>query len=132
MTYLITGATGDVGARVVDQLVERGERPRVFVRDGAKARARFGDKVEVSVGDLGDKKSLTVALRGIEALFLLTSGPQIPMLDELAARAATDANVGHVVKLSSLDVEQRLAIGAWHGRGELAIRASGVPFIFLR
>jgi uncharacterized protein YbjT (DUF2867 family) len=132
MTYLITGATGDVGARVVKQLAERGERPRVFVRDEAKARSRFGERVDIRVGDLGDRESLTAALRGAEALFLVTSGPQIPMLDELAAHAAMDANVRHVVKLSSLDVEQSLAIGAWHERGEAAIRASGVPFTFLR
>ena len=126
MTYLITGATGDVGTRVVDQLVERGERPRVFVRDAAKARTRFGESVDVRVGDLGDCESLTAALRGIYVLFLVTSGPQIPMLDELAARAARAAHVDYVVKLSSLDVEQSLAIGAWHEQGEAAIRASGV------
>jgi uncharacterized protein YbjT (DUF2867 family) len=132
MTYLITGATGDVGTRVVDQLVERGERPRVFVRDAAKARTRFGESVDVRVGDLGDCESLTAALRGIYVLFLVTSGPQIPMLDELAARAARAAHVDYVVKLSSLDVEQSLAIGAWHEQGEAAIRASGVPHTFLR
>ncbi len=132
MTYLITGATGDVGARVVDRLVERGERPRVFVRDEAKARARFGESVEVSVGDLGQRGSLRTAMQGADAVLLITSGPQIPMLDDLAACAAKDAGVGHMVKLSSLDVEQSLAIGAWHERGEAAIRASGVPFTFLR
>ena len=132
MTYLITGATGDVGARVVNQLVERGERPRVFVRDAAKAHARFGESVDVQVGDLADRESLTTALQGVHSLFLVTSGPQIPLLDELAARAARNANVDYLVKLSSLDVEQSLALGAWHKRGESAIRASGVPFTFLR
>lgn len=132
MTYLITGATGDVGARVVNQLVEQGERPRVFARDGAKALAKFGERVEIRTGDLGDEKSLTAALDRVEALFLVTSGPQIPFLDELAARAATAANAGYVVKLSSMDVEQSLAIGAWHERGEAAIRASRIPFTFLR
>jgi uncharacterized protein YbjT (DUF2867 family) len=132
MKHLITGATGDVGFKVVERLVRRSERPRVFVRDAAKARARFGESVEIWVGDLDNQESLQAALRGVETLFLVTSGPQIPMLDELAARAASAANVGLVVKLSSLDVEQSLAIGAWHERGEAAIRASGVPFTFLR
>jgi uncharacterized protein YbjT (DUF2867 family) len=36
MPFLITGATGDVGFRVVGLLLERGERPQVFVRDSAK------------------------------------------------------------------------------------------------
>jgi uncharacterized protein YbjT (DUF2867 family) len=40
--------------------------------------------------------------------------------------------VKHLVKLSSMDVEQGLAIGAWHERGEAAIRKSGVPFTFVQ
>ena len=58
MTYLITGATGDVGSRVVDSLVASGGRPRVFVRDEARARSRFGNRVEVFAGDLTDAASL--------------------------------------------------------------------------
>ena len=132
MTYLITGATGDVGTRVVDSLLALGERPRVFVRDETKARSRFGDRVEIFVGDLADTASLKSALQGVDALFLVTTGPRIPDLDDGAAKAAKAAGVRHLVKLSSLDVEQNLAIGAWHERGEEAIRAGGVPFTFLR
>ena len=54
MTYLITGATGDVGSKVVERLLRRGDRPRIFVRDAEKAQSRFGDRVEVFVGDLAD------------------------------------------------------------------------------
>lgn len=132
MTFLITGATGDVGCRVVERLIERGERPRAFVRDSAKAQARFGDRVEVFVGDLGDPASLSTALDGIDALFLVNSGPTIPARDQAAANACKATGVKHLVKLSSLDVEQGLAIGAWHERGEAAIRATGVPFTFVR
>ena len=132
MTFLITGATGEVGSRVVQRLVKCGERPRVFVRHAEKAQTRFGDRVDAFVGDLADSASLRAALEGIDALFLVNSGPHIPARDEAAANAAKAAGVKHVVKLSSLDVEQGLAIGAWHERGEAAIRASGVPFTFVR
>ena len=51
MTYLITGATGDVGARVVQHLLERGVRPRILARNEAKARAVVGDKgLKVAAG----------------------------------------------------------------------------------
>lgn len=132
MTFLITGATGDVGSRVVRGLLECSQRPRVFVRDAKRARAQFGDRVDVFVGDLTDPQSLRAALEGIDALFLVTTGPDIPALDEAAARAAKTSGVKHLVKLSSLDVEQGLAIGAWHEGGEAAIRASGIPFTFVR
>ena len=90
MKYLITGATGDVGARVVDLLVRRGERPRVFVRDVHKARARFGDRVDIFVGDLASRESLMAALEGIDEFFLVNSGPQIPVRDEASRQALID------------------------------------------
>jgi len=132
MTCLITGATGDVGSRVVELLLRRGDRPRVFVRDAHKARVRFGDRVDVLVGDLADPTALREALEGVDELFLVNSGPEIAARDEVAAKAAKAGGVKHLVKLSSMDVEQGLAIGAWHERGEAAIRASGVPFTFVQ
>src|SRR5262249_10660516 len=132
MTYLVTGATGDVGGRVVERLLQRGHRPCVFVRDAEKARSRFGDRVDTFIGDLGAPASLRPALEGVDALFLVNTGPEIPARDEAAAKAAKAAGVKHLVKLSSMDVEQGLAIGAWHERGEAMIRASGIPFTFVR
>ncbi len=132
MTYLITGATGDVGSKVVELLIHRGYRPRVFVRDAEKARSRFGNRVDIFVGDLADTKALRTALEDVDSLFLVNSGPEIPVRDELAANAAKAAGVRHLVKLSSMDVQQGLAIGAWHERGEAAIRASGIPFTFVQ
>jgi uncharacterized protein YbjT (DUF2867 family) len=56
----------------------------------------------------------------------------IPQRDESAAWLAKEVGVKKIVKLSSLDVEHGLAIGAWHEKGEAAIRASTVPFTFVR
>jgi (4-alkanoyl-5-oxo-2,5-dihydrofuran-3-yl)methyl phosphate reductase len=132
MTYLITGATGDVGTRVVERLLESGNRPRIFVRDADKARARYDDRVDIFVGDLTIPESVRTALEGVDSLFLVNTGPQIPVRDKIAAEAAKAAGVQHLVKLSSMDVEQGLALGAWHELGEAAIRASGIPFTFVR
>jgi uncharacterized protein YbjT (DUF2867 family) len=132
MTYLITGATGDVGSKVVNQLLQRGHRPRVFVRNAQKAQALFGDRVDIFVGDLAQPTSLHPALDGVDELFLVNSSPQIPLHDELAAKAAKAAGVRHLVKLSSMDVQHGLAIGAWHELGEAAIRASGLSFTFVQ
>ncbi|HZD50230.1 MAG TPA: NmrA family NAD(P)-binding protein, partial [Silvibacterium sp.] len=104
----------------------------VFVRDAEKARSLFTDRVDIFTGDLADSASLTAALQGSHSLFLVNSGPRIPVLDAIAAQSAKAAAVQHIVKLSSLDVEQSLAIGAWHEQGEAAIRASGIPYTFIR
>jgi (4-alkanoyl-5-oxo-2,5-dihydrofuran-3-yl)methyl phosphate reductase len=130
--HLITGATGEVGFRVVEHLLKRSLRPRVLVRNEAKARFLFGDRVNVFVGDLAEPASIRDALKGVETIYLVNVGPEIPRRDEAAAVLAKQEGVKRIIKLSSLDVEHGLAIGAWHERGEAAIRAVGIPFTFVR
>jgi uncharacterized protein YbjT (DUF2867 family) len=132
MVYLITGATGEVGSRVVRRLLERGIRPRVLTRSEQKARSLFGDRVEVCVGDLSAPASARGAMHGADTVFLVNVGPEIPQRDQAAARICQEVGVGKIVKLSSLDVEHGLAIGAWHEKGEAAIRDVGIPFTFVR
>jgi hypothetical protein len=132
MKYLITGATGDVGAQVVRQLMTRNIRPRILVRNAEKAHALFRQAAEIYVGDLRDPATTRSAIKGVHTLFLVNVGPEIPQRDEVAAIIAREEGVRRIVKLSSLDVEQGLAIGAWHEKGEAAIRASGVAFTFVR
>jgi uncharacterized protein YbjT (DUF2867 family) len=134
MTCLVTGATGNIGGRVVERLLAAGERPRLLVRDAARARARFGERVAIVAGELRDAAALRAALDGIEALFLVTSGSEIEAHDARAAEAARAAGVQHLVKLSSLDARRAggSAVGAWHARGEAAIRDRGLAFTFLQ
>lgn len=132
MTYLITGATGEIGSHVVENLLRQGERPRVFVRNAQKARERFGSRVDVTVGDLRDPESLRAALRDVDSLFLVNSGPDLPRLDCDAALAAKAAGAKLLVKLSSLDAEQNVGTGVWHAQGEAAIRDGGIAFTFVR
>lgn len=133
MTSLVFGATGNIGSRVTTRLIARGERPTVFVRDAKKARALFDDQVEVRVGDLeGPRASLVAALAGIDAVFLVTEGPDLESHDRAVAAAAKSAGVRHVVKLSTLDVHNGVGTGPWHARGEAAVRESGVAFTFLQ
>jgi uncharacterized protein YbjT (DUF2867 family) len=132
MTYLITGATGEVGSRVVRQLLERGIRPRVLARSREKAHVLFGDRVDVYVGDLAAPASTRRAIQGADIVFLVNVGPGIPERDKAAAITCKYERVQRIVKLSSMDVEHGLAIGAWHEKGEAAIREVGVPFTFVR
>lgn len=71
MTILVTGATGRVGAQVVQQLVQRGAAVRVLVRDSSKASFPAG--VEVAQGDLLDVDALRAAFKGVNTLFLLNA-----------------------------------------------------------
>jgi uncharacterized protein YbjT (DUF2867 family) len=59
-------------------------------------------------------------------------GPAIPERDKATAMICKEVGVRRIIKLSSLDVEHGLAIGAWHEKGEAAIRTTGIPFTFVR
>jgi uncharacterized protein YbjT (DUF2867 family) len=102
------------------------------VRDEEKARALFGDRVDVRTGDLAEPSSLASALQGIETFYLVNVGPEIPQRDKAAAHLARAARVKRLLKLSSMDVQHGLAIGAWHEHGEAAIRATEIPFTFVQ
>ncbi|MFI0873498.1 NAD(P)H-binding protein [Streptomyces parvus] len=116
MTILVTGATGTVGRRVVEQLLERGEQVRALTRD--PERAEFPAGVEVVGGDLTDPASLAPALHGVTGLHLITFGGEyfapLETGDEILA-LAEEAGVRRVTVL--------------HGGGdtpvETAVRASG-------
>lgn len=132
MSYLITGATGNIGSLVVERLVAVGERPCVFVRDAKKARGLFGDRVEIRVGDLAQVATMRAALAGIDSVLLINSGADLAARDQAAALAAKEADVRHVVKLSTLDVRTGVGTGPWHAQGEDALRESGVAFTFIQ
>jgi len=99
MTILVTGATGNVGRQVVEQLVKRGADVRALVRDPAKANLPAG--VEVVQGDLLDVDSLRGAFSGVSTLFLLNA----VVADEytqalIALNVAREAGIERFVYLS--------------------------------
>jgi uncharacterized protein YbjT (DUF2867 family) len=132
---LVTGATGNVGSRVVRKLREHGASVRAFVRDPNKAAAMLGESVELAVGDFGDPGSVRAALEGVEGVFLACANdPRQVEYETGVIDAAREAGVRRIVKLSALGAEagSPVAFWDWHARIEDHLRASGVPFVVLR
>jgi uncharacterized protein YbjT (DUF2867 family) len=75
---LVTGATGHVGGEMAQQLVAAGKPVRVLVRRQDHPQLARG--VESALGDLDDPASLSAALRGVEAVFLLATALGTPVL----------------------------------------------------
>lgn len=65
---LVVGGTGDLGGRVVDQLLARGKRVRALVRPGSDATRLERLGVEVVRGDMLVPESLEPAMRGVSAV----------------------------------------------------------------
>lgn len=72
MLALVTGATGYIGGRLVEQLLARGVAVRVLVRDPWRiAGWPWAKAVQVAVADLADTGLLREALRGVDAAYYL-------------------------------------------------------------
>jgi uncharacterized protein YbjT (DUF2867 family) len=126
---LVTGATGNVGGALAAQLAARGDGVRAVVRDPARVKLPAG--VEVVQGDLDLPESLTPALKGARAVFLLGGWGDMAEL----LRRIERAHVEHVMLLTS-----RCVVGGrpdnpvtrmWLD-SESAVRDSGVPWTVLR
>ncbi|NMD57505.1 MULTISPECIES: SDR family oxidoreductase [Tsukamurella] len=95
MTILVTGATGNIGRKVVDELVARGVTDiRALTNDPAKAALPSG--VEAFCGFIGKPETLDGAFEGVTGMYL---APYEPTAAEVLQRAK-DAGVQYVVATS--------------------------------
>jgi uncharacterized protein YbjT (DUF2867 family) len=132
MTILVTGGTGAIGSEVTRQLLAAGERPRLLLRNPDKAQG-IETRIDIAKGDMGDREAVQAAMRGVDRLFLLATGPEMPRLDQVAVAEAKQAGVGHIVKLSVAGADmETLSLARWHRHGEKAIQAAGIPSTFVR
>ena len=131
---LVTGATGTVGAEVVKQLAEAGQRVRALVRDPAKAK--FGSAVEIVAADLSKPETLGPAFAGVDKAFVASNGLDIATLEANAFDAAKRAGVKHVVKLSGRHLDADFMQGTPLARNQSAseerLRTLGVAWTILR
>ncbi|WP_316177207.1 NmrA/HSCARG family protein [Bradyrhizobium sp. SZCCHNRI1009] len=118
MTILVTGATGNVGRRVVEQLVKRGADVRALVRDPAKANFPAG--VQIAQGDLLDIDSLRGALSGVSTLFLLNAVTSDEFTQALVAlNIAREAGIERIAYLSVIHSD--VYVNVPHFAGKFAV-----------
>ena len=76
MKYLVTGATGSIGAALVRVLSDEGESVRAFVRSRSKTQMVFGQaEPEIFTGDIFDDKALISAADGVDVIFHCANFP---------------------------------------------------------
>ena len=133
MTILVTGATGNVGRNVVEQLVRRGADVRALVRDPSKAG--LPESVAVVKGDLLDVDSLRAALSGVSTLFLLNAVVPDEFTQALIAlNVAREADIERIVYLSVIEGDRYVNVPHFAGKFavERMIEAMGLNATILR
>ncbi|WP_134734358.1 NAD(P)H-binding protein [Amycolatopsis nivea] len=106
---VITAPTGNIGSRVLSELVDAGEDSRVIVRDPARLPDSVRERVEVVVGSHGDPEAVDRAFAGADAVFWVVPPDSTRAPTEgwsgftgPAAKALVAHGVGHVVGVSAL------------------------------
>ena len=140
--FLVTGASGYVGGRLVRALVEERFDVRILVRDWHKVMGQpWASAVEITQGSAENRADLDAALVGVHtAYYLLHSINLGPNFDEIEAQmarnfaqAAEAAGVSQIVYLGGIandvNISKHLASRARTG-AELA--STSVPVMELR
>jgi dihydroflavonol-4-reductase len=116
MRCLITGASGLVGANLVELAAQRGWRVRAMHRKSSNLKALAGLSYETALGDVTEPESLVAAMRDIDVVFHVAAVATYWKADvqwmyhvnvegtRNVLRAAQAANVKRVVHTSSTSV----------------------------
>ena len=136
---IITGATGTLGAQIVQQLLTRvpASQIGVSVRDPAKAADLAAQGVRVRAGDFNDPASLATSLEGARQVLLIssnTAGAEAVAVHRAAIDAARKAGARRVLYTSHQGANPASAFVPTvdHAATEQYLADSGLPFTSLR
>jgi NAD(P)H dehydrogenase (quinone) len=134
---VITGATGNLGQHVIANLLKSVPAANIIaaVRNPAKAAGLAAKGVQVRQADYNDGASLDAAFKGATKILLISSSEvgQRAQQHQNVIDAAKRAGVSLLAYTSVLRADTSpLGLAAEHVITEAAIRASGLPYTFLR
>jgi len=131
MKILVTGASGNVGAYVVKELVKMGEKVVAAGTDKLKLEKMFGQEIETAVLDFTKPETFKEALLGVDRLFLMRP-PHLgkpedlyPFIDFLK-----DCEIRLISFLSLMGVEKNTIPP--HHKIEKYIERSGIHYAHIR
>ena len=137
MRLALTGATGNLGRLVIDELLDGGtpaSQVIAIVRDPGRATALTERGIEVRRADYSQPEALRTALDGVDRLLLISiSTGDASRSHGTVIDAAKAAGVGHVAYTSILNADSSTnPLAREHAATERLLAASGMPSTVLR
>jgi uncharacterized protein YbjT (DUF2867 family) len=141
--YVITGATGNTGRVIVNELLTRGEKVRAIARNADHLKEETARGAEAFVAQLGDSEALARAFAGAKAAYLMIP-PDIRNQDprgyqdqlvESIGTAVEQSNLKYAVVLSSIGADKPDRVGPVVGLHNLEQRLNrivGLNALYLR
>lgn len=123
---LVTGATGNIGSKIVKQLKFKNAN---FIAGTTKGETIEG--IETIKTDFSDKESLKTAMKGIDTLFLLLpSHPEAINWGKNAIEIAKESGIKHIVRSSGMfaNVNSDLLIEKVLGTTDEDVKNSGINY----
>ena len=99
MKYFITGATGFIGERVAQQLLEAGHEVVALVRSPHKAKYLSALGVTIAQGNLTDKESMRAPMTGVDGVFHLAAWYKVGVKDKSPAQRINVGGTRNVFEL---------------------------------
>lgn len=140
LIVLVTGATGHQGGALARLLVTRGHKVRAFTRKpnspAAQGLKQLG--AEVIGGKFDDRSSLEKAMRGVDAVFAVTTPYEAGVEAEVRhgtaiSDAARAAGAGHLVYTSVASANRGTGIPHFESKYKVEqyIRGLGIPYTII-
>lgn len=137
MSIVITGATGQLGRKVVEQLLARGVDPSTITAGGRNAQALeelAASGVRTAHIDYGDPATLEAAFRGAEKVLLISGsevGQRVPQ-HKAVIDAARSVNASVVYTSAPKASTSALILAPEHKATEELLAESGLSYTVLR
>jgi uncharacterized protein YbjT (DUF2867 family) len=130
---LVTGASGNVGKTVLQEVAKSGAKHRAMYRSAAEAtKAPAG--TETVIADFAKPETLSAALKGVASVYLVCSPiPELVQLESNMIDACVTAGVQHVVQNSAIGAgDYDKSFPSWHRKMEEKLKGARMTWTILR
>ena len=134
-TYVVTGATGHIGFRIAESLLQTGDRVKVIARSRERLLPLIEKGAEALIGNLAETEFLTEAFKGADAVFTMIP-PDMQAKDVWASQTRVGTSIAEairrtgvkwVVNLSSQGAHLSRGTGPIAGLHEQEERLNRIP-----